>query len=111
MKSHLNFFSPTVPGTGPGDFTATYNSERPSTIVLEWTAIPLEHQNGIITGYVVTTSSEGGEDQELTLEPNLVTFELTGLVPAQYNISISAVTEVGRGPMSTTQVLVLPAGM
>lgn len=76
-------------------------------------SIPPEHWNGLPTGYVVNVVPSNGRNrpQELILEPNLVSFEITGLTPnAQYNVSISAFTGAGRGPTAEAQVTLLPRG-
>ena len=85
--------------------------------MLRWTAIAPEHRNGILLGYVVTVvqgSSAGDQDeggsQELEVEPNLVSLVVEGLVPdTQYNVTISAWTAVGCGPMA--HAYVLPRGI
>lgn len=102
------------PEVAPANFIATRHTRRSGSIVLQWTAIPLQHRNGLLTGYVVTTVPSNGRDQpqELILEPNLASFELTGLTPdTQYNISISAFTEAGRGPTAEAQVMLNPRGI
>ena len=76
-------------------------------------AIPSEHRNGVIQGYrVVAIPSEvAGVHQDLNTPPNLEAFQLTGLTPdILYNISIAAFTGAGEGPISTTQILLLPRG-
>lgn len=93
---------------------AIYSVIHPTSITLEWTAIPPEHLNGILAGYVATTVPSDGSEapQEIILEPNLVTFEIMGVRPnTRYNVTIAAFTAVGRGPISSTHVTLLPRGM
>ena len=95
------------------NFTATYNPERPNSVTLQWSSLLPEHQNGIVTGYALTSVPSNGleEPQDVILKPNLVSFELTNLIPdTQYDVSISAITIAGRGPTSNAQVTVLPNG-
>lgn len=108
-----DYISLLVPAIGPANFTATFSTRLPTSIMLEWTAIPPEHQNGIIIGYVVTVVPSVGntEPRELNLTSNLVIYEVMDLIPnTQYSVTIAAYTEEGPGPVSTTQVMLLPRG-
>lgn len=111
--SLANFSLPSGPEIAPANFVATRHRIRSGSIVLQWTAIPPEHRNGLLTGYVVTTVPSNGQSQprEENVEPNLVSFEVAGLTPnTQYNVSISAFTNAGRGPAARAQVTLFPRG-
>ena len=76
-------------------------------------SIPSEYQNGDITGYnlTVTPLNGNGQVQKFSLEPSLLSYNVSSLTPnAQYTISIFAKTSVGGGPASSIQISVLPKG-
>jgi hypothetical protein len=103
---------PSLPGpeVAPVNFTATVLS---GSIVLRWVEIPIEQRNGLLSGYVVIWAPSDGSrsEQELTLRPDLVSYELTRLpADTQYNISILAFTVAGRGPSAQAQVTLPPHG-
>ncbi len=107
------FFLFLAPDIAPVNFKATRRGSQASSVLLTWAAIPLQHRNGILTGYAVTAVASFGSDEprEVTVEPELVLFEWTDLTPdTQYNISIAALTVAGRGPIATAQVTLLPRG-
>ena len=112
MTSFL--FSSSGPGAAPGNFTVDYNPARPTVINLRWRSLPTEHHNGVIRGYVVTALPVQGPGEPLHLNitpPSLESFQLSDLTPnTLYNISIAAFTAVGRGPMSSAQIRLLPRG-
>ena len=69
----------------------------PSSITIQWDAVPFIHQNGEITGHIVRFSKVGGipvEEKGGVMRK----FEITGLEPAtEYEITVAAVTiDVGR---------------
>ena len=81
----------------------------PSSITIQWDAVPCIHQNGEITGHVVQFSKVGGKPVE---EKGGVMrkFEITGLEPAtEYEIMVAAVTtDVGR--FTDTKLIVNTTG-
>ena len=75
---------------------------NPTTILMTWQPPPSEHQNGIITAYVVNVYLEDNSTiiQQYTTSSPSVT--LLGLHPfSTYVVAVAAETGVGRGPFSS----------
>ena len=75
---------------------------NPTTILMTWQPPPSEHQNGIITAYVVNVYLEDNDTifQQYTTSSLSVT--LLGLHPfSTYMVAVAAETGVGRGPFSS----------
>ena len=67
-----------------------------------WDEVPADQQNGIITGYTITYSSQTENDNgNVPVGPNDRQKELTGLKEfVNYTITVSACTVKGEGPPS-----------
>ena len=67
-------------------------------IELQWTEIPEEHRNGVITGYIIDYSSSrdnGSITVDLVLEHRLSVLPYTN-----YTLKVAAVNSAGQGPFS-----------
>ena len=89
-----------APSIAPGCLNVTHS--LPTTAKLSWTLLPMEKQNGIITGYTVQV--EGPDSSREVSVPNTSTtsVEVPGLMPfTSYTFSVSAMTKAGTGPAAT----------
>ena len=88
-----------VPSAGP--FNITARSTSSSSIVVSWGDVPIEHQNGIITGYRVYFKKDGSKGKSFADDTSNKQFSKSGLDPwTFYNITVSAKTSVGEGLQS-----------
>ena len=72
------------------------------SIFIQWDAVPLIQQNGIIVNYtvVLTPNVTANQPTEILNTLNLM-LEVQNLVPfTQYSVTVAAVTRVGTGPSS-----------
>ena len=79
-----------------------YNTSSTSILVL-WDKMPLERQNGMITGYTITYQSQTEHHNgDVPAGPSDRQKEITGLKEyVDYNITVFASTVKGDGPHST----------
>ena len=79
-----------------------HNTSSTSILVL-WDEVPLEQQNGMITGYTITYQSQTEHHNgDVPAGPSDRQKEITGLKEyVDYNITVFASTVKGRGPSST----------
>ena len=79
-----------------------YNTSSTSILVL-WDKMPLERQNGMITGYTITYQSQTeNHNGDVPAGPSDRQKEITGLKEyVDYNITVFASTVKGDGPHST----------
>ncbi|XP_070688329.1 interleukin-12 receptor subunit beta-1 [Pempheris klunzingeri] len=79
--------------------------ETESSANLSWKVIPLVHQRGFLTHYIlcrVKISSQGEPKECQNISASLLKYRLENLTPgAKYNVSLAAVTQVGDGPQAT----------
>ena len=90
--------TPTDPSGVPQNFTV--NSESAYSAIVSWSPPPVEEQNGIIIGYVISvTEDETGDTFQLPVTATVVT--INNLRPYHtYTCVIAAETSVGLGPFS-----------
>ncbi len=89
----------------PDDFPAMVNASVTSSrsVHVQWNVIPHISQNGIITKYEVTLSTN---DENITEEAVELNITVGGLIPhTSYNITVRAFTRIGPGPSSTPIVI------
>ena len=89
-----------VPSITPEGLNITHS--LPTTAELSWIPLPVEKQNGVITGYTVQV--EGPDSLREVSVPNTSTtsVEVPGLRPfTSYTFSVSAMTKAGIGPAAT----------
>ena len=101
LDIHVTVYSilSTVPSDSPSILqSVTINS---STVLVTLLPPPPEHQNGIITTYIVNVSLEGSHT-EYQLTTTSLNLTLEGLHPfSTYIMVVAAETEIGRGPFSS----------
>lgn len=69
---------------------------------MTWQPPPPEHQNGIITAYIVNVSLEDNETLVQHYTTSSLSVTLVGLLPfSTYMVLVAAETSVGRGPFSS----------
>ena len=72
-----------------------------SSIIVSWDDVPIEHQNGIITGYKVYLRKDGNSGQWATEDTSSKQWSKSGLeLWIFYDIKISAKTSIGEGSVS-----------
>lgn len=99
FMSTFCLISPAVPASSPGQLSVKDITADSS--VVSWSPLPLEDQNGVITGYIVNVSTvpAGEVVQLLTSATEL---HLDFLMPhTAYSVVVAAETSVGHGPFST----------
>ena len=86
---------------------AGYNTSSTSIIVL-WDEVPVEEQNGIITGYTITYQSQTeNHNGNVFAGPSDRQKSITGLKEyVNYNITVFASTVKGDGPHSSPVLVV-----
>ena len=84
-----------------------HNTSSTSILVL-WDKVPVDQQNGNITGYTITYQSQtGGHNGNVRAGPDDRQKELTGLKEyVDYNITVFASTVKGDGPHSTPVLVI-----
>lgn len=90
-------FTTTVPTVPPQNVSIV--SVSALSVTLSWLPPPMEHQNGLITGYIITIYR--GNDQEQrkeTTDKNTTFGSLSG--NTHYTLYLAAKTDVGMGPFS-----------
>ena len=89
-----------APTDGPSNITAMNTSS--SSISVTWDDVPIDHQNGIITGYRVYIRKEGSSGAWSVDDTSSKQWSKSGLdLWTIYDIKISAKTSVGEGPKSS----------
>ena len=83
-----------------------HNTSSTSILVL-WDEVPVEQQNGIITGYTITYQSQTENDNgNVPAGPDDRVKNITGLREfVDYNITMSTSTAKGAGPSSPVIVV------
>ena len=88
-----------MPSAAPANITAKNTSS--SSISVIWDDVPVEDQNGIITGYRVYLKKVGSPGEWMVEDRNEKTYSKSGLALwAFYHVKISAKTSVGEGTPS-----------
>lgn len=103
-----SFLSSPEPSAPPQDIKCSSTSS--TSLLVSWRPPPLKSQNGVLVGYrvryQVVGSSEGGADDEDTMEePAIPATQEQVLLQrlekwTQYHITVSALTVIGPGPES-----------
>ena len=74
-----------------------------------WLPPPPEHQNGIVTAYVVSVSLEGNGTTPQYYTTSSLSLTLVGLLPfSMYTVAVAAETDIGRGPFSASFTIHTP---
>ena len=73
-------------------------------VILSWSTLPLDKQNGDITNYVINIHS-GGQDTLLTISVSVNTATIMAQPFTEYVLSVAAVNSVGRGPFSNVTIV------
>ena len=74
-----------------------------------WDSLPIDQQNGIITGYIMTlTNLDEGTVSNHTSDSEEIT--LTLAFYTMYTVTVTAQTSVGGGPPSTVVHFSTPTG-
>ena len=98
-----------APSAAPGDVQGHNTSS--TSIQVSWVAPSAVDQNGAVTVYTVYyqavgSNFNGGTSKQQTVVASLTQTVLTGLEEyVEYNISVSASTSVGEGPLSASIIV------
>lgn len=94
----IDFFLHTVPTAPPQNVTIMEISAL--SVTLSWSALPKEHQNGLITGYTITVyeGTEKKQEKAVTDVNGTTVSSLSG--NTHYTLYMAAKTCVGIGPYS-----------
>ena len=98
-----------APSAAPGDVQCHYTSS--TSIQVSWVARSAADQNGALTVYTVYYQAVGGHFNDGTLKQQAVVAPLSQVVLTgleeyvEYNISVSAWTSVGEGPLSASIIV------
>ena len=68
---------------------------------MRWTPLPLNQQNGIISGYVIHYL-EDGQEQSVSVPSYVLEYTFEAIPYTEYVLSVAAVNSVGLGPFSAT---------
>ena len=80
-----------------------------SAVLVTWQPPPPEHQNGIITAYVVSVSLAGKDTTPQYYTSSSLSLTLVELLPfSTYIIAVAAETDIGRGPFSSSFTVYTP---
>jgi len=80
-----------------------------SSVFVTWQPPPPEHQNGIVTAYIVRVSLVGNDTTPQYYNSSSLSQTLVGLLPfSTYMVAVAAETEVGRGPFSSSFTIHTP---
>ena len=81
--------------------------ESSRSLRLSWDSLPEESRNGIIIGYSVFVTPDGGVTMETTT--NMTTFLAANLRPfTTYTFTVAARTSIGRGPLTPASLETTP---
>jgi receptor-type tyrosine-protein phosphatase Q len=89
---------PSEPSGAPG---ITYTDTTTHSVLLRWTPLPLNQQNGIISGYVIHYL-EDGQEQSVSVPSYVLEYTFEAIPYTEYVLSVAAVNSVGLGPFSAT---------
>ena len=85
----------TVPSVAPGNFKLSSSSSL--SLDVSWDAIPVKQRQGILLGYRVYYRKENGTERNEAVEPNQLSYKITGLEFASYSVKVAGYTAVGEG--------------
>ena len=101
---HFNFCA--VPTDPPQASPPTILNS--SSVFVTWQPLPPEHQNGIVTAYVVSVSL-GNDTTPQLYNTSSLSLTLVGLLPfSTYTVAVAAETDIGRGPFSASFTIHTP---
>jgi len=108
LITQINWLSHSIlePDGAPQNVSAHNSSSK--SILVTWDEVPVEQQNGIITGYTITYQSQTeNHNGNVSAGPSVRQQNITGLKEyIFYNITLFASTVKGAGPHSTPVVVV-----
>ena len=93
---HLSLLDP----NGAPEITSA--SVTTHTVTLSWTALPEDQWNGNLTGYAISSHSEG---LVVEVPAHQLTITLEARPFTEYILSVAAVNSVGMGPFSDTTIV------
>ena len=110
---YILWFYSLVPDATPRNFSATFKTSHPDTIILTWKPVEKSHQNGEITSYAVSCGSYAVSVEaipELEENDGQYSQEISGVKPdVNYTCQAQARTRSGDGPSTTTDALTGPS--
>ena len=86
--------------------TITQTEATTHSVLLRWSPLPPNQQNGIITGYVINVLEDG--QQSRVLNGDVTEYTLEAAPYRDYVLSVAAVNSVGRGPFSNIAEIQTP---
>ena len=89
--------------------TITHTQATTHSVLLRWSALPPDQQNGIITGYVINVL-EDGQQSSVPVTSDVTEYTLEAAPYRDYVLSVAAVNSVGRGPFSNIAEIQTPEG-
>ena len=89
--------------------TITQTETTTHSVLLRWSPLPQDQQNGIITGYVINVL-EDGQQSRVLVKGDVTEYTLEAAPYRDYVLSVAAVNSVGRGPFSNIAEIQTPEG-
>ena len=87
----------TVPSETPQN--VTLEKVGGTSLIVRWEPPPVEHQNGIITGFKIRYKTSRGKGEIITTDGNHRSYTITNLSKGEtYLVKIAALTVNGTGP-------------
>ena len=98
LHAYAHFDS--APSGSPGGLSVRHR--LPTTAELSWSTIPVEKQNGVITGYKVKIVGPDSPGEIPLHGAGTTSVQIPGLRPfTSYTFNVSAMTKSGTGPAAT----------
>ena len=79
----------------------THTEVTTHSVLLRWSPLSSDQQNGIITRYVINVL-EDGQQSRVSVTSNITQYTLEAAPFTDYVVSVAAVNSVGQGPFSDT---------
>ena len=96
MRTYTN----PAPSVAPGGLKISHS--LPTKAELSWCPLPVEKQNGVITGYKVQVVEPDSSREMSVQEADTTSVEISDLRPiTSYTFIVSAMTKAGTGPAAT----------
>ena len=96
-SSNLNFSDLLLVPNGSPNITQTEATTH--SVLLRWSPVPPEQQNGIITGYVINVL-EDGQQSRVLVNGDITEYTLEAAPYTDYVVTVAAVNSAGQGPFS-----------
>ena len=97
---HTHTHTDLAPSGSPGRLDVRH--KLPTIAELSWSHVPIEKQNGVITGYTVKVVGPDSPREIPVQGADTTSVEIPGLRPfTSYTFNISAMTKAGTGPAAT----------